>query len=203
MKQLIAAGAEAKIYADGKSIIKHRIKKIYRNPILDNKLRESRTKREAKILRKLYYLGFTPQLLTIKDNDKLNDALDDTLIIQRIDGEKLRDILSKENYKSFAILLAKAIKKMHDAGIIHGDLTTSNMIVTPDKRFYLIDFGLSFFSEKAEDKAVDLHLLKQTLDSKHYLIAKECFSLILKEYNDAEVINRLRKVEQRGRNKGS
>ncbi|MBS3137000.1 Kae1-associated serine/threonine protein kinase [Candidatus Woesearchaeota archaeon] len=194
IKTLIAEGAEARIYIDGSNIIKHRIKKDYRNSILDEKLRGSRTKREAKILQKLFVYGFTPNVFAVEGND--------TLVIEKIDGKKLRDVLSKENYKHYAVMLAEIIKKMHANRIIHGDLTTSNMIVSNNKNLYLIDFGLSFFSEKAEDKAVDLHLLKQALESKHYTIAEKCFALILKEYGDTEVANRLRKVEQRGKNKG-
>ena len=105
MKTLLAEGAEAKIYIDGNSVIKHRIKKDYRNAILDKKLRETRTKREAKILQKLYCFGFTPQLLAVEGND--------TLIIEKIGGEKLRDVLSIQNYKLIVLVLAKIIRKMH------------------------------------------------------------------------------------------
>ncbi len=64
--------------------------------------------------------------------------------------------------------IGNLIGKMHNQNIIHGDLTTSNMIVNSnEKKIYFIDFGLSFFSEKIEDKAVDLHLLKRALESKH------------------------------------
>ena len=72
---------------------------------------------------------------------------------------------------------------------------------------YFIDFGLSFFSHKIEDMAVDLHLLKQALESKHYTIWEECFKAALdayrKESKDGElVLKRLDVVEKRGRYKG-
>jgi Kae1-associated kinase Bud32 len=89
-------------------------------------------------------------------------------------------------------------------GIIHGDLTTSNMILNSE--VFFIDFGLSFFSEKVEDKAVDLHLLRQALESKHYKVWEECFTAVRQGYegtaNDAElVLKRLEVVESRGRYK--
>ncbi len=197
MTKLIAQGAEAKVYETvlkGKTVIKKiRINKSYRHPSIDKKLRFGRTKREAKILQKLSNHGFTPQVI---------DITEDTLTLEKINGEKMRDQLDETNYKLYSPIIGKQIKTIHDFGIIHGDLTTSNMIVN-GAQVYLIDFGLSYFSERAEDKAVDLHLLKQTLDSKHYSIAEKCFKLIIKAYYDPLVLNQLKKVEQRGRNKGS
>jgi len=70
-------------------------------------------------------------------------------------------------------------------------------------KVFFIDFGLSFVSTKTEDKAVDLHLLKQALESKHYKIWKDCFNAVLEEYNNKLILDRLMVVEKRGRNKGS
>ena len=120
-----------------------------------------------------------------------------------IQGNKIRDIL----YKDPAALseeIGKKIGILHSNDIIHGDLTTSNMILEKEIKF--IDFGLSFFSNKVEDKAVDLHLLRQALESKHHDIWEKCFEAALKGYKQGypaykEVISRLEKVEARGRNK--
>jgi TP53 regulating kinase-like protein len=84
-------------------------------------------------------------------------------------------------------------------------LTTSNIIL--NKETYFIDFGLSFFSEKAEDRAVDLHLLKEGLESKHYRIWEECFRCALEAYkkeakNSEATLKRLEAVEKRGRYRG-
>jgi len=94
---------------------------------------------------------------------------------------------------------------LHNAEIIHGDLTTSNMIISKET-LYFIDFGLGFQSNKVEDKAVDLHLIKQALEAKHYEISKECFKFILAGYkqeakNFNQILARLKKVESRGRYK--
>ncbi len=193
MKKLIATGAEAKIYQNKDKILKQRVSKGYRIEEIDKKLRKHRTKREATVYRHLQEHGFVPKLLSTDKKENLE--------IEFIKGDKIRDVLEKEDYVDLSKRIGKKIKKMHDLGIIHGDLTTSNMIYS-NKKIFFIDFGLSFFSQKIEDKAVDLHLLRHALESKHYTIYKECFKQVLKSYKDKEVINHLEKVESRGRNKG-
>jgi len=79
-------------------------------------------------------------------------------------------------------------------------------MILKDKNIYFIDFGLGFFSIKLEDKAVDIHLFRQALESKHYKTAEECFKYIVEGYKKEskdfnEVMNRLEKVEKRGRYK--
>jgi len=195
----ISSGAEAEIYLDSDEdkIIKKRVKKSYRLPELDVSLRKTRTRREAKILQKLPKEILSPKL--IKSDDK-----DMVIEMQHIKGKKVRDML-EENI-DICIEIGEKIALIHNAGIIHGDLTTSNMIFN-EGHIYFIDFGLSFFSEKVEDKAVDLHLLRQALESKHHTFFKEAFENILKGYKKRSkdyknIINRFDKVESRGRNKG-
>tara|TARA_Y100000034_G_scaffold35645_1_gene43731 strand:- start:8775 stop:9377 length:603 start_codon:yes stop_codon:yes gene_type:complete len=194
----ISQGAEASIYREEDIIVKHRTIKSYRNKDIDNKLRKHRTRREAKVLKKLETLGF-PAPKIIKDIDEISMKIE----MEHINGEKLRDFLHK-NHKELSNEIGKKIAILHNNDIIHGDLTTSNMIV--DEEIYLIDFGLSFFSTKPEDKAVDLHLLKRALESKHHMIFEECFNEIIKAYKEhyldhEKVLNRLEQVEKRGRNK--
>lgn len=188
--KIIKQGAEAIICLDGDKIIKDRIEKNYRIKEIDIKLRKTRTKKELNLLEKL---SFTPKIISYKNNK---------IEMEFIDGELIKDIL--ENSSKFNLickLIGKQIREMHDKNIIHGDLTTSNMILK-DNKLYFIDFGLGFISDRLEDKAVDLHLLKQALESKHYKIFDKTFSLILKYYNpDKELIKRIEKVEKRGRYK--
>lgn len=196
MVKILGDGAEAIIYADDNGVVKDRVEKTYRLKEIDETLRKSRTRREAKILKKLETIGFSsPKLISTDDKSKIT--------MDEIKGDKIRDILDKKNkdYKKLSREIGKKVRILHDNSIIHGDLTTSNMILS-DGEVYLIDFGLSFFSDKVEDKAVDLHLLKQALESKHYKIWEECFSEATKAYGDEEVMKRLKKVEGRGRNKG-
>ena len=193
--KLIAQGAEAKLYKDSGNLVKDRVKKLYRIDDLDKKLRKRRTKKEARILDKLRYTEFTPKIVA-NDEQKI--------IMEFIDGVTLRDYLNKKNYKQLMQELGKKIAILHKYGIIHGDLTTSNFVFKD--KIYFIDFGLSFESQKVEDKAVDLHLLKQALESKHYQIWEECYKEALDAYqkeskDGTEVIKRLETVEKRGRYK--
>ena len=196
--ELIAQGAEAKIYRTKEGISKDRIKKDYRIRQLDDSLRKFRTKREAKVLEKLKTINFpAPRILKSDDIEKI--------VMEDIKGPKVRDILEKSDYKKLCFEIGEKIGEMHSKGIVHGDLTTSNMIL--NKEVYFIDFGLSFFSDKVEDRAVDLHLFSQALASKHYTIADACFKEALKGYEKAandkdKVFKRLEIVEGRGRNKG-
>ena len=120
-----------------------------------------------------------------------------------IEGCKLRDVL-EQNHLVYSEEIGKLLGMLHNHGIIHSDLTTSNMILKD--KIHFIDFGLSFFSDKAEDKAVDLHLLDRALESRHHKIHKQCMHFVIKGYRETsskseDVIKRLEKVMQRGRNK--
>jgi len=195
MKRLIAQGAEAKLFLEDGRILKERFAKTYRIPEIDDKLRGFRTRREAKVLHKLEMINF-PAPKLIKSDEK------EQILIEKIDGKLVKDILEKKKYNRLSEEIGKKVAVLHNNLIIHGDLTTSNMIYS--KEIYFIDFGLSFFSEKAEDKAVDLHLLKEALESKHYKIWEECFKSVLEAYKkeankSGETLKRLEAVEKRGR----
>lgn len=196
MDTVIGQGAEATIYL-AENVIKERLEKSYRLKEIDETLRKTRTRKEAKLLVKLEEIGFpAPRLLSTDRLSKIE--------MQYLEGPKLRDFLDADNYKEQCIELGRKIAMLHNQDIIHGDLTTSNMIVNDE--IFFIDFGLSFHSTKVEDKAVDLHLLRQAFDSKHFDICEGCFAAALegyeKESSDAEdILSRLEKVEARGRNK--
>nr|MBI4156243.1 Kae1-associated serine/threonine protein kinase [Candidatus Woesearchaeota archaeon] len=162
--KLIKQGAEAKLFLDGNKIIKERNFKEYRIRELDNKLRSFRTRREAKIIQKAAIN--VPKIYSVDEKKGIIE-------MEFIDGKLIRDIAEKINKKERINLLkdiGKSIRILHNNGIIHGDLTTSNMILK-NKDVYFIDFGLGFFSEKIEDKAVDIYLLQQVLNSMHYSIS--------------------------------
>lgn len=194
-QKLIAQGAEAKLFLEDGNVLKQRFPKSYRLKEIDEKLRGSRTRREAKILQRLEAIDF-PAPKLISSDEKQN------LVIQKIEGKLAKDVLEKLDYRKLCAEIGKKIAILHNNSIIHGDLTTSNMIL--NKEVYFIDFGLSFFSEKAEDRAVDLHLLKEGLESKHYKAWKECFKSALSSYKkearkSRETLERLEIVEKRGR----
>ena len=192
--KILKQGAESIIILDKGKIIKHRIKKLYRVKEIDEKIRKSRTRSEAKLLEKSPVR--VPKILNVDEKDM-------KIEMQYLNGELLKDIFDKLKEKerlSLCKTLGEEISKLHSAEIIHGDLTTSNLILKDDK-LYFIDFGLGFFSNKTEDKAVDLRLLKQALESKHYKSFPKSYNKILKHYKHKDVLKRLEKVEGRGRYK--
>ena len=202
MSKIISRGAEAIILEDkeGKKDIvkKQRIKKSYRIPEIDEKLRKYRTRTEARIIEKLQNIINVPKIIKIDENLREID-------MEFIDGKKLSDHLDNlADKEAVCRQIGEQIAKLHDLGIIHGDLTTSNIILK-DNKVYFIDFGLSFMSSSIEDKAVDLHLLRQALEAKHFKYWHILFSSVKEGYKKSkhfdEVMKRFEKVEKRGRYK--
>ena len=243
-KQLIGE-AKPNLY-----IIKDRIPKSYRLQEIDDKIRKLRTRSEGKLLEKASKIVNIPKLIKVDETTK-------EISMEFINGKKLSaslDEFSLELQKKILKQIGVDVGKLHDSGIIHGDLTTSNMIyvqdhssklnisynsknVSPsiknlsglksseqrrlakpasefnDKRakasesfkVYFIDFGLGFQSIKVEDKAVDLHLLKQSLEAKHFKHWEILFNDFLKGYSKSKeedkILQRLKIVEKRGRYK--
>jgi|SRR3989338_3295415 len=199
MQKIIQQGAEAILIKEKDHLLKRRIVKGYRLPILDEKIRRLRTKRETRLLEKAFYLIPTPKVISSNDSDSIEMTF--------VSGKKLSESLDSLNYKEISKIIGKQIAILHDNNIIHGDLTTSNMILGLDKKLYFIDFGLGFDSNKAEDKAVDLHLIKQALEAKHFKIWESAWISILEGYKSSKtspaVLKRLEAVEKRGRYKKS
>jgi Kae1-associated kinase Bud32 len=207
MEKIIARGAEAIIYKTDNQVIKDRISKSYRLTELDNKIRKRRTKKETKLLEKASKLIPTPLPKESKDQTKIEMPF--------IDGKKLSEHLdSLPNKNQICEQIGKQIAILHDNEIIHGDLTTSNMILSNrgggrgermDEQIFFIDFGLGYESRKDEDKAVDLHLIKQALEARHYQNYESYWKNIVSGYksskNSEKILERLKTVESRGRYK--
>jgi TP53 regulating kinase-like protein len=191
--KLIQQGAEAKIFLSGNFIIKDRIKKNYRIKEIDDKIRKSRTKKEIKLLEKASEKINSPKPIKTENIFQIKMPF--------IKGKKLSEHLDKfplQKQKQILKIIGEEIAKLHNAGIIHGDLTTSNMILVSEDKFpqgwavgergegknkiFIIDFGLGFVSNKIEDKAVDLHLFKQALEAKHFKNWKILFDKFLDGY---------------------
>jgi len=198
--KLIQQGAEAKIFLDKKNnlIIKDRISKSYRIPELDKKIIKRRTKSETKLLEKASKITKTPNPLP---SEEIN-----VIRMPFIDGKKLSDFLNEfalKKQKNILKKIGKSVAELHKNDIIHGDLTTSNMILKNEKVFF-IDFGLGYISKKVEDKAVDLHLLKQALEAKHFQHWKTLFEEFKKSYSEnypesKQIFERIISIERRGR----
>jgi len=196
--QLISQGAEAKIFLSDEIINKDRIPKSYRHPALDKQIRTRRTRSESKILIKA--LEINAQVPKVLSTEKFN------IKIEFINGDRLSETLNDYDEKlQFNVMkqIGKQVALLHKNNLIHGDLTTSNTI-WKDNKVFIIDFGLGFVSTKQEDKAVDLHLIKQALEAKHFQNHEDLFNQFKKGYvwpDAKKILERLEIVERRGRYK--
>lgn len=199
---LIAKGAESNIvkssYLGKDAVLKNRISKNYRIPEIDNKIRKARTKLEAKLLSDVKKAGVvTPILYDVNLHDK-------TILMEEIKGDLVKDIINED----LAYEIGENIAKFHNLNIIHGDITSSNMMVNDKNQLVFIDFGLGRYSDLFEDKAVDLLVLKKSLQSIDYNTAIKIFDKVLEgyadEYNDdslnrEQIIKKINEIESRGR----
>lgn len=207
---LLKQGAEARVFESTfvgrRSIVKERFSKKYRHPSLDTKLTLKRLNAEARCLTKARRLGIsTPVLYAV-------DPVQHTLTFEYVVGPSVKDVflefglhgVVEEQMGNIATQIGDAIAKLHDGGIIHGDLTTSNMLLrSGTNELVLIDFGLSFTSTLPEDKAVDLYVLERALLSMHSTCGN-MMDRILTAYRRSSkqwssTLNKLAQVRQRGR----
>jgi len=187
-------GAEAilkKIVFDGEEALsKKRVPKNYRNQKLDLEIRKKRTRNETKLLREAARAVKTPRIF-------LSDEKNAEIVMEFIKGKRLKDVI--ETKKELCIKAGKQIKKLHDVGIIHGDLTTSNIILSESGELFFIDFGLGYFSQKVEDKATDLVVFKKTFNATHSSL-KQGWEKVMRGYEpDAKILSRMEAIEKRAR----
>ena len=204
---LLKRGAEAELHLDSwygmKVIIKRRVEKRYRIRELDEEIRSYRTTHEAVMMHRAKECGVpTPTIFMV-------DLTDKSIIMEYIQGVRLKDILDglpEDEKRRILTEVGRLIGLMHRKNVIHGDLTTSNIIVTKDGRIYFIDFGLSEFSDEIEKRGVDLHLMKRALQSTHHAYFEEYFREVLNGYSEVvgkeeteKIISKIREIEKRGR----
>jgi Kae1-associated kinase Bud32 len=201
-EKTIAQGAEAKIILNGDLIIKDRIKKSYRLKEIDERIRKHRTKSEKKLLEKACKIINAPNPFPLEEFNKIKMPF--------IEGKKLSENLNSfplSKQKEICKTIGEEVAKLHQNDIIHGDLTTSNLILVNDTtskskrgdkgfKIFFIDFGLGYISHKIEDKAVDLHLLKQALEAKHFENWETLFNEVLKGYKTYRLQTSLGLVRQ-------
>ncbi|KAI9470227.1 serine/threonine-protein kinase bud32 [Coemansia sp. RSA 989] len=202
---LIQQGAEARVYKttiDGQeAIAKQRFSKGYRHPDLDLKLTRGRMNQEARSLVRCRENGIVVPKVIRVDKDS------STLYMEFIQGSTLKEWMfansdDKQQEAQTMTRVGQILHRMHSHNIIHGDLTTSNMIMDPTGELVVIDFGLSQISSSAEDKAVDLYVLERAFVSTHPN-SEQLFAGVLEAYgcDDAShgVLRRLEDVRMRGR----
>jgi TP53 regulating kinase-like protein len=186
----IGRGAEAVITLENGAVRKWRLPKSYRLPELDEQIRQERTVREARITSEARRCGVPTPII--------KDVLKFDLKMEHLQGQKLKDVITPVLSQT----VGEMVGKLHQAGIIHGDLTTSNMILR-DGRIYLIDFGLAFHELSVEAQGVDIHVYFQTLESTHDRPEEliEAFKVgYIQTYKGAKaVLERVREIKARGR----
>ena len=200
--KLLKKGAEADIYItswnDQNSILKIRKKKDYRINSLDTRIRTLRTVKEAKMLSEAKSFGILTPLVYFVDEKKSE------IYLQFIKGKLVRDLPIKQILRTCKEI-GQIVGVLHKNGIMHGDLTTSNFILS-QKGLVILDFGLSQKTDKIDDYAIDLRLFKEVLNSAHAQIVNTAWALFIEGYQNIlgenitnRVINQVSVIEKRGR----
>lgn len=203
-EQILYQGAEAEIvetkYMGFDAVKKRRLKKSYRIKEIDERLISLRTKEESKLITEARKEGVSVPIIYDVDLKK------GIITMQNIKGTRIKDIfndLTDEKRKKICYEIGQDIALLHKKNIIHGDITTSNMILY-ENRIHFIDFGLGEKNPEVEPKGVDLHVLMEAIESTHSQYS-EYFKYILKGYKDklggeAElVIKKIKEIIKRGR----
>ena len=204
---LMRKGAEASLFLEEwherKVIMKKRLPKNYRLPKLDEQIRTYRTMHEPQLIHRAKEAGVpTPAIFMI-------DGKNSAIIMEFIEGKQVKQVLNdlkQEERLQLCRRVGELIGQLHDHEIIHGDLTTSNMILTPDDKVVFVDFGLGEYSAELEIRGVDLHLMKRAFQSTHYRHAEECFEAVMKGYEKIigktvmrSILEKIKEIEKRGR----
>jgi TP53 regulating kinase-like protein len=206
-KTLFKKGAEASLYlADWhqrRVIIKMRIPKKYRSPVLDEQIRSYRTMHEPQLIHEAKVAGVPTPLIYMVN------VPESSITMEYIEGQQVKQLLNnvhKAKRHDICIKIGESIAQLHSHSLIHGDLTTSNMILNPKGKLFFVDFGLGEKNGELEAQGVDLHLLKRELQSTHYLFWEECFQSVLCGYTSVlgvelaeKVYEKIREIEKRGR----
>jgi TP53 regulating kinase and related kinases len=183
-------GAESNIYLtkwyNKKAISKIRIPKIYRHRVLDDDLRRRRTISESRMIMVAKEFGLrTPYIYFV-------DPFRAEIVMEFISGTRASKVLTS----SICFDIGKFVSTLHLFNIIHGDLTPTNFIV--NRKITMIDMGLSFYSTRREDKAMDIRLFKEILKSTYHPYYSEFFGDFLDGYksvNSKELEKILRRID--------
>ncbi|MCD5425330.1 MAG: Kae1-associated kinase Bud32 [Methanosarcinaceae archaeon] len=188
--KFLKVGAEATVELKNNLIIKKRVPKHYRVKELDERIRRMRTKREARLISESRRKGIPTPII--------KNLLEFTIEMEYIEGDVIKEVIDAKLSEK----IGELIGKLHNSGIVHGDLTTSNMILHKNK-IYLIDFGLGSFDETIESKGVDICVLFRTFKSTHNYYGTYINAFCKgykKTFNNAEeVLKKVDEIKKRGR----
>ncbi|XP_034540316.1 EKC/KEOPS complex subunit TP53RK [Notolabrus celidotus] len=214
--ELLKQGAEARVYRAvflGKpTIVKERFPKRYRHPVLDEKLTHRRTVQEVRSILRCRRAGIATPAVYFVDYTThcifLEEIVGSLTVRDHIASAQQSGSCTGPELEPLAKQIGQILAKMHDEDVVHGDLTTSNMLLRRAPRegesdLVLIDFGLSYISALPEDKGVDLYVLEKAFLSTHPN-TEALFEKLLKSYaasskKSAAVIKKLDEVRLRGR----
>ncbi len=208
--ELLKHGAEAKLfltqYMGRKAVVKVRERKSYRAKELDGNILKERLRTECSLLCRAKKAGMRTPLIWKIEPEKFS------ITTEFIEGPTLKQALLQGPKKAGALckLTGQNIAMLHSAGLVHGDLTTGNIIVkqrkasdSPETRLVFLDFGLGQVSNRPEDKAVDLLAFKKTFLATHFSLAGQWKALeraYARNYAKGnEVLRQMHKVEARAR----
>ena len=206
LSKLIYRGAEAEIYLEDwygePAVRKSRIPKPYRVPELDSAIRRTRTLHETNLMHEARRVGIPVPVIQHLDPEA------SSFIMEYVKGPTLKDelyVLSPEFRRRRCTDLGRVVATMHEGGLVHGDLTISNVLSNNGKLF-LIDFGLGDFSNELEDRGVDLLLLNRAMKSTHVKFHEQIFAAFMRGYGmvvgrkrKGEILIKVREIERRGR----
>jgi len=203
-KTILYKGAEAEIvvskYLGFDVVLKKRVVKGYRLAKINDMLISSRTREEAKLISEARQSGVCVPIIYDVDLQK------GVITMSYIKGKRVKDILndiSEDERKKLCIKIGQSIGNLHKNDIIHGDITTSNIILLDDM-VYFIDFGLGEKSSEIEAKGVDLHVLTEAIESTHSKYSN-CFEYVLEGYRKTngkeakKIILKIDEIVRRGR----
>lgn len=207
-RRLFAQGAESRLWeaqlAGRPAIVKQRFSKQYRHPTLDRKLTAARLKQEVRGMVRARKMGaLTPVLYAV-------DLLDATISMEKVAGSTVKALLHSgslagKDLERVLRQIGEAVAVLHDGGMVHGDLTTSNLMVrSRDNALVVLDFGLSTTSAIPEDKGVDLYVLERAFKSAHSADGDGLFEVVLAAYKKKSrqwnsTLNKFSEVRMRGR----
>lgn len=197
-------GAEATLRQaqwHGRAVVtKERVSKTYRHPVLDERIRNERTREESRLLLTARQAGVPVPIVYDIDRQRA------CITMEHIEGTPLRDLLpesSQTQAEAWLHELGQHVAQLHGAGLTHGDLTTSNVLI--GTRMVLIDFGLGQASREAEPRGVDLHLVEEALqatDGRHEALFGAFMAGYEVDRNQADAKRRLEAIRERGRYRG-
>lgn len=223
--ELVSQGAEAKLWKipagslfDVTCIAKERFSKAYRHAVLDEKLTKQRCRAESKILIKCRENGISvPRVLRTEAAVLYLEYLEDAVTVREYIESKLQQsaINTNNNAQEPTVLvqlaeqIGRMVASLHNIGIVHGDLTTSNAMIrftttTDSISLIAIDFGLAKHTQSMEERAVDLYVLERALNSTHPLLPDFFWTTLLESYRASAhkskaTLSRLEQVQIRGR----